>query len=311
MDKIKKMWRNLSLRKSIILYISAFVILAILLSAGTATLCNNATKTIESKYPPTGEKYYLTNENGERLGDGNYIGVAPVAMSEKDQRLLSICEVAPIIATPIYSALCIITATLLFYRNKLKKPLTELKAASEMISNNNLDFSIKYDSKDELGELCSSFETMRFTIAQAMLNNPRILILDEPTAGLDPKERVRFRNLISAFSKDRIVILSTHIVSDVEFIAEDIIMMKDGQILHFGKTQEITTEIDGQVWECTVPTSRAEQYSETLNISNLRNIENNCTVLRVISEQSPMENAIKVEPTLEDLYLFYFKGVNE
>ena len=117
MDKIKKMWCNLSLRKSIILYISAFVILAILLSAGTATLCNNATKTIESKYPPTGEKYYLTNENGERLGDGNYIGVAPVAMSEKDQRLLSICEVAPIIATPIYSALCIITATLLFYRN--------------------------------------------------------------------------------------------------------------------------------------------------------------------------------------------------
>lgn len=165
MDKIKKMWCNLSLRKSIILYISAFVILAILLSAGTATLCNNATKTIESKYPPTGEKYYLTNENGERLGDGNYIGVAPVAMSEKDQRLLSICEVAPIIATPIYSALCIITATLLFYRNKLKKPLTELKAASEMISNNNLNFSIKYDSKDELGELCSSFETMRFTLA--------------------------------------------------------------------------------------------------------------------------------------------------
>ena len=148
----------------------------------------------------------------------------------------------------------------------------------------------------------------RLGIAQAMLNDPRILILDEPTAGLDPKERVRFRNLISAFSKGRIVILSTHIVSDVEFIAEEILMMRAGRILHFGKPHEITAEMDGRVWECTVPAGDAGRYSETLNVGNLRNIEGDRAVLRVISDSRPMEHAVGVQPNLEDLYLFYFKG---
>lgn len=148
----------------------------------------------------------------------------------------------------------------------------------------------------------------RLGIAQAMLGDPHILILDEPTAGLDPKERVRFRNLISAFAKNRIVILSTHIVSDAEFIAEEIIMMKSGQIVHFGKPQEITAEIDGQVWECAVQSAYAETYAAKFNTSNLRNTDKSETILRIISECPPMENAVRVQPDLEDLYLFYFKG---
>ena len=154
----------------------------------------------------------------------------------------------------------------------------------------------------------SGGQKRRVAIAGVLAMEPEVLILDEPTAGLDPKERVRFRNLISAFSKDRIVILSTHIVSDVEFIAEEIIMMKSGQIIYFGNPQEITSEIDDKVWECTVPTAYSEKYAAAYNTSNLRNTSENQTILRIIGDRPPMENAVRVQPTLEDLYLFYFKG---
>ena len=132
----------LSLRKSLVLYIIAFVVLAVFLSVTTFSICGSAAEGIRASYPPSGEKYYLTNEQGEQLGDGAYIGTVPVPMSKEDERTIALLEKLPIVATPIYSAFCIIAAALLFYRNRLKKPLAELRTASEKIANNDLDFSI-------------------------------------------------------------------------------------------------------------------------------------------------------------------------
>jgi signal transduction histidine kinase len=166
MGQINCRRHNLSLRKSLIFYITVFAVLALILSVMTFSICGCAADKIRSSYPLTGEKYYLTNEQGEQLGDGAYISDTTAPMSKQDECIIDLLEIFPVIAVPAYSALCIIAAVLLFYRNKLKKPLTELRAASEKISNNDLDFSIEYDSKDELGQLCTSFEIMRTTLAR-------------------------------------------------------------------------------------------------------------------------------------------------
>lgn len=165
MDKIECSGRDLSLRKSLVLYVIVFAVIAIILSAMTLSICDCATNKIRASYPLSGEKYYLTNEQGEQLGNGTFISDTTVPMSKQDERIIALLELLPIISVPIYSALCIMAASLLFYRNKLKIPLAELRAASEKISNNDLEFSIKYDSKDELGQLCTSFEMMRTTLA--------------------------------------------------------------------------------------------------------------------------------------------------
>ena len=165
MDKVRHLGRDLSLRKSLMLYVVIFVMLALALSVTTVSLCNSLANAIKDSYPISGEKYYLTNEQGEQLGDGTYINDTPASLTEQDEQTIALLELIPIIATPLYSALCIIAAALLFYRDKLKKPLAELRAASEKIAGNDLNFSIEYDSKDELGQLCTSFEMMRARLA--------------------------------------------------------------------------------------------------------------------------------------------------
>lgn len=147
----------------------------------------------------------------------------------------------------------------------------------------------------------------RVGIAQALLNHPKLLILDEPTAGLDPKERVRFRNLISDYAAGRIVILSTHIVSDIEAIADEVLLMKKGKLVSQGTVSELTKEAEGKVWELTVSPAEAKSWQERAAVANLRH-EGEQVVLRIIAEDKPEEGAVPCEAGLEDLYLYSMQG---
>ena len=150
----------------------------------------------------------------------------------------------------------------------------------------------------------------RVGIAQAMLNDPKILVMDEPTAGLDPGERVRFRNFISEFSHDRIVLISTHIVSDIEYIATRNAMMKAGKIVDIGTTEELVKEIGGKVWTCSVPAGDLNSYERRLRVINRRGEDNGQVSIRYLSETPEISGAVAALPRLEDLYLWYFPQEN-
>lgn len=144
----------------------------------------------------------------------------------------------------------------------------------------------------------------RLGIAQAMLNDPSLLVLDEPTAGLDPKERVRFRNLIADYARGRTVLLSTHIVSDVEYIADEILLMKQGRLLQRGTVEQLTAAAAGQVWTLCTDEATAVGLERVYTVANLHHTAGGVEARLITSD--PPAGATAAEPTLEDVYLAHF-----
>ena len=169
-----------------------------------------------------------------------------------------------------------------------------------------LDILTLSDVKSKKIQKLSGGMKRRVGIAQAMLNDPKILVMDEPTAGLDPGERVRFRNFISEFSHDRIVLISTHIVSDIEYISTQNAIMKAGKIVDVGKTSELVKQMEGKVWNCVIPVSKLPEYEMRLHVINQRSEDGDKVSLRYLAEQSEIEGSTKASPCLEDLYLWLF-----
>ena len=190
----------------------------------------------------------------------------------------------------------------LLYISTLKgiRPVVAKKRTRELISKVGLMKSANKKMKKLSGGM-----KRRAGIAQAMLNDPKILILDEPTAGLDPNERIRFRNLISELAEDRLVLLSTHIVSDIEYIANEIWLMKDGCVLHKGTSGTLIHSMPEDVWNCMVEKSMVSAMMKRYKISNMKS-ESNGVALRIISPEKPFPNATLTEACLEDVFLYYF-----
>lgn len=188
----------------------------------------------------------------------------------------------------------------------------EYMGAMKGVTRNNTDervdeLSESLDFKQVCHEKLDSLSggtLQRIGIAQAMLNDPKILILDEPTAGLDIDERRKLREYISMIARDKIVIISTHIVSDIDFISDSLAIIKKGRLAKTGKTEELLSELDNKVYQAKIPASQIRSMEQNVLVTNYRNYDQTTMVIKYISNAKLTDDSISVQPELNDYYLY-------
>jgi ABC-type multidrug transport system ATPase subunit len=250
--------------------------------SGKSTLMNIVTQNLKS-------------DNGDILLDDTPIGKLGAAYREK----LGFMPQYPGMY-PSFSALDFLRymATLKgLNKKKADEQIDELLHAVEL-----------YDVRTHRIGSFSGGMKQRLALAQSLLGDPEIVILDEPTAGLDPKQRIAIRNYIASVALNKTVIIATHVVSDVEFIAREAIMLKKGVISDSGSPYELTQKIEGQVWQTVVAAEEVQAMQEKFRVVNIQNGEQG-VILRILSDVKPTEDSVTVVPSLEDYYLYVFGDI--